>query len=821
VPCPDRSCGVEGPAASTRFLSVASRWSMQDGVDEMRWSINGLSAVEVASRVAAGHSNVVSTKSGRTVYQIVRANVFTRFNAILGSLFVVIVIVGPPQDGLFGLVLLINTTVGVAQELRARRVLDRLAILNAPEVHVMRGGGLSELALEDVVIDDIVELRPGDQVVADAVIVISRNLEVDESPLSGESQPIDKHELDTVLSGSVVIAGTATVKVTAVGDGSFAQQIQSDARRFSLATSELQNGINRILRMITWVMIPASVLLVTSQVVRSGQSIDQTARATVAGVGAMVPEGLVLLTTIAFALGALRLAQRRVLVQELAAIEGLARVDVVCVDKTGTLTEPLIELFEVVTFMDEQLDEVLGAMAGADPSPNATMRAASVLPEPADWSVNDAVPFSSERKWSAFDFRPHGTWVLGAPEIVTPQLSAQQAATVAQHLAAGRRVLSLARTSALISGDALPSGLVAAGLAVFEEQLRPDATTTVKYLLAQGVEIKVLSGDNPATVGSVAHRVGIPGAANPVDARSLPVDPGELQRVIDGSTVFGRVQPAQKRDIVMALQARGHVVAMTGDGINDIPALKAADLGIAMGSGSAATRAVGQIVLMDSSFESVPQLLDEGRRVIANVQRVAALFVTKTVYATVFAIVVGVTAFPYPFFPRHLTVVSTLTIGVPGFFLALAPGAPRAARGFVDGVLRFAIPAGVVTAAATMLAYVLARGPLGASNAQARTTATFMLLVLGLVVVILVARPLTMPRYLLVAAMAAGGVLVWVVPISRRVFALATPPADVLFTSLGVAVIAVPALVAARQIGRRVHRTANPSSNGGDKSEVR
>jgi cation-transporting ATPase E len=242
---------------------------MQDGVDEMRWSINGLSAVEVASRVAAGHSNVVSTKSGRTVYQIVRANVFTRFNAILGSLFVVIVIVGPPQDGLFGLVLLINTTVGVAQELRARRVLDRLAILNAPEVHVMRGGGLSELALEDVVIDDIVELRPGDQVVADAVIVISRNLEVDESPLSGESQPIDKHELDTVLSGSVVIAGTATVKVTAVGDGSFAQQIQSDARRFSLATSELQNGINRILRMITWVMIPASVLLVTSQVARA------------------------------------------------------------------------------------------------------------------------------------------------------------------------------------------------------------------------------------------------------------------------------------------------------------------------------------------------------------------------------------------------------------------------------------------------------------------------------------------------------------------------------------------------------------------------
>ncbi|MEO9181587.1 MAG: HAD-IC family P-type ATPase, partial [Acidimicrobiales bacterium] len=310
---------------------------------------------------------------------------------------------------------------------------------------------------------------------------------------------------------------------------------------------------------------------------------------------------------------------------------------------------------------------------------------------------------------------------------------------------------------------------------------------------------------NPATVGSVATRVGIPGAQNPVDARSLPADLGELTRVIEGSTVFGRVQPTQKRDIVTALQAIGRVVAMTGDGINDIPALKAADLGIAMGSGSAATRAVGQVVLMDSSFASVPQLLDEGRRVIANVQRVAALFVTKTVYATVFAVVVGVTAFPYPFFPRHLTIVSVLTIGVPGFFLALAPGAPRAERHFVDRVLRFAVPTGVVTAAATLLAYVLARGPLGASDAQARTTATFMLLSLGLVVVIFVARPLTPLRYLLVAAMALLGVLVWAIQLSRRVFALQTPSTGVLLMALGVAIIAVPVFLFAVRWGQRVH----------------
>lgn len=535
----------------------------------------------------------------------------------------------------------------------------------------------------------------------------------------------------------------------------------------------------------------------------------------------MVLEGLVLLTTVAFALGALRLARRRVLVQELAAIEGLARVDVLCIDKTGTLTEPLIGLFDVVALAGEKPSDALGAMAAADPSPNATMRAAGVLPEPAGWCLKDAVPFSSERKWSAFDFRTHGTWVLGAPEIVTPQLSPEQAAIAARHLAAGRRVLSLARTSTPLSGDALPPGLAIVGLAVFEEQLRSEAAKTVTYLLAQGVEIKVLSGDSAATVGSVADRVGIPGADDPVDARSLPQDLGELARAIEGSTVFGRDQPAQKRDIVTALRARGRVVAMTGDGINDIPALKAADLGIAVGSGSAATRAVGQIVLMDSSFASVPQLLDEGRRVIANVQRVAALFVTKTIYATVFAVVVGVTAFSYPFFPRHLTVVSTLTIGVPGFFLALAPGAPRAGRGFVDPVLRFAIPAGVVTATATLLVYALARGPLVSNNAQARTAATFMLLVLGLVVMILVARPLTLLRYLLVAAMAAGGVLVWALPSSRRVFAMETPPADVLLTALGIAVIAVPTLLLAVRIGRRVRGAKNPSSARGAESGAR
>jgi len=582
----------------------------------------GLSSEQAAARVAAGKANVGTNPAGRTVAQVLRANVFTRFNAILGSLFVIVLVVGPLQDGLFGIVLVLNTVIGVVQELRARRALDRLTVLNAPVAHAIRDGRAQDLPVDAVVEDDLLELRPGDQIVADGTVLTSGGLEVDESLLSGESLPIEKRPSDAMWSGSVVVAGSGTMEVRTVGDEAFAQRLQGEGRRWSLVRSELQRGTNQILRVITWTMVPIGILLVTSQTLRSGQGFAEAIRGTVAGVGAMVPEGLVLLTTLAFALGALRLARRRVLVQELAAIEGLARVDVLCIDKTGTLTEPGMRLFGVEPLSDAPAREALGAMAASDPTPNATMLAARALAPPSGWDLQAAVPFSAARQWSSMSFSDRGTWLLGAPEAVRVAFSPEGGAQLAQHRAAGRRVLVLAHSNGPVTADALPPRLEAAALVVFEERLRPDAGDTVSYLRAQGVEVKVLSGDNPDTVAAVARRVGIGGTGEPLDARGLPTDAASLALVVERTSVFGRVQPHQKRDIVAALQAGGHVVAMTGDGINDIPALKAADLGMAMGSGSPATRAVAQVVLLDSSFAVVPQILEEGRRVIANVQRV-------------------------------------------------------------------------------------------------------------------------------------------------------------------------------------------------------
>ena len=778
---------------------------------------DGLTAAEVAARVAAGRVNAVSGAEGRTLGQIVRANVLTRFNAILGALFVVVLVVGPIQDALFGIVLAVNTAIGLFEEVRAKRLLDRLVVLNAPSAHARRDGILRDVAVDAVVIDDVLEVRAGDQVIADGVLVEAVGLELDESLLSGESLAVPKSAGDEVWSGSAVVAGGGTMRVNRVGDEATAQRIQREGRRFSLVRSELVQGNNRLLQLVTWVMVPAGLLLVTSQAVRSGLPVNEAVRGSVAGVGAMVPEGLVLLTSIAFAVGATRLARRRVLVQELAAIEGLARVDVLCIDKTGTLTEPGMRLLAVEPLElaqgtpDVAAADALGAMAVADPAPNSTMLAARVLPAPAGWSPGRSVPFSSAREWSAMELGGRGTWVLGAPEVVLPRLPTDVASRVSAHADAGRRVLVLARTTTPLVGEDLPSGLVASGLVVLEERLRPEAARTIDYLQRQGVAVMVLSGDSPATVAAVAARVGVPQSGDPVDARTLPSDLDALATVLERSSVFGRVQPHQKRDAVLALQARGHVVAMTGDGVNDIPALKAADIGMAMGSGSPATRAVGRLVLLDSDFGVVPWILGEGRRVIANVQRVANLFVTKTVYAALLALAIGLSGLPYPFYPRHLTVVSSLTIGIPGFFLALAPGAPRARPGYVSRVLRFALPSGLVAGAATLGAFLAARDLGGATTAQARTVATWSLLVLGLVVLVLIARPLRPLRLLLVAALAGGGALVSAVPWSRQLFALAVPPSAAVAWAALVVAAAAPVLLAAVATAPRLAAVRGPS----------
>ena len=741
--------------------------------------------------MAAGAVNVVAPGGGRSVVQILRANVLTRFNAILGALFAVVLVFGPLQDGLFGIVLAVNALMGIAQELRAKHALDRLALLTAPHAHVVRDGAPRDIPVQDVVVDDLLELRPGDQIAVDGTVLTAAGLEVDESLLSGESMPVEKRARDTLLSGSAVLAGHGTMRADRVGADAFAQRLESDARRFDLVRSELRQGVNRILRVIGWLMVPLGALLVTSQVVRSGQSLGDAVRGSVAGVGAMVPEGLVLLTTIAFALGAVRLTRRRVLVQELAAIEGLARVDVLCIDKTGTLTEPGLHLADVVAVDGAPVREALGAIAAGDPAPNATMLASRALPAPEGWTAVRSIPFTSQRKWSAMEFAEKGSWVVGAPDVVMPALDARDAGEVKASARRGARVVLLARSPEHLSAGVLPDRLECAGWAVYEERLRPDAAQTIGYLRDQGVRVLVVSGDDPQTVAAVARNVGIAGTDRPLHAASLPAEPGALADALEGVSVIGRIQPYQKRDVVKALQSRGHVVAMTGDGVNDIPALKVADIGMAIGTGSPAARAVGRVVLLDGSFAVIPQILAEGRRVIANIQRVARLFVTKTVYATVLAAVVGISAVPYPFFPRHLTLVSSLTIGIPGFFLALAPGAPRAQPDFVRRVLCVALPAGLVAGAAVLAAYLVARDAFGAPGLAARTAATGVLVVVGLAVLLFVSKPVTAQRALLVLATAGAAVLVWVVPLGRHLFGLEAPPLPATLASAAIAAVAV------------------------------
>jgi cation-transporting ATPase E len=765
---------------------------------------DGLTAAEVAERVARGQTNQAGERTSRTYGEIVRANVFTRFNAILGVLLVVILIFGSPQDGLFGIVLVANALIGIVQEIRAKRTLDSLAVLNAPQARVVRDGEPSELPVESVVLDDLLELRTGDQVPADGLVRRADGLEIDESLLTGESDPVDKQVGADVMSGSIVVAGAGRFQATAVGADAYARKIATEARRFSLTHSELVDGINLLLRWIQYALFPIAALLLWRQL--SNHTFDNAITNTVAGVVGMVPEGLVLLTSLAFGLAAVTLARRKVLVQELPAVEGLARVDVVCLDKTGTLTEGdvVFDRLEVLPGCDDgTVRHALGALAD-DENRNATLAAIAGAFPPDGWARTGGIPFSSARKWSAAAFDGHGAWVIGAPEMILADAPEDPARREADELAAqGRRVLLLAAADGELVGEELPAGVHPAALVLLAEKIRSDARDTLRYFDEQGVALKVISGDNPRTVGAVAREVGLPGADDPVDARTLPDDRDELAAVLEEHSVFGRVTPQQKRAIVGALQSKSHVVAMTGDGVNDALALKDADIGIAMGSGAAATRAVAQLVLLDGRFSTMPGVVAEGRRVIANIERSANLFVTKTVYAVILALFVAIAGWNYPFLPRQLTIVSTFTIGIPGFFLAIAPNKQRYVPGFINRVLRFTVPAGIVAGSASLATYSIAFYGYDVPLKEARTATTITLVIVGLWVLLILARPLTVWRGVLAASMIACVGIILAVPALRDFYALELPPGDVTASALAVAAAACVLL----EVGWRTTRT--------------
>ncbi|MFE3036280.1 cation-translocating P-type ATPase [Streptomyces canus] len=761
----------------------------------------GLTAAEVAERVRRGQVNDVPVRSSRTLAEIVRANVFTRFNAIIGVLWLVMLFVAPFQDSLFGYVILANTGIGIVQEWRAKKTLDSLAVIGEARPTVRRDGTATAVSTSEIVLDDVIEIGPGDKAVVDGVVAEADGLEIDESLLTGEADPVVKRPGDQVMSGSFVVAGGGAFRATKVGREAYAAQLAEEASRFTLVHSELRSGISTILKYVTWMMVPTAIGLVVSQLFVKNNDLKDSIARTVGGIVPMVPEGLVLLTSVAFAIGVIRLGRKQALVQELPAIEGLARVDTVCLDKTGTLTEGGMDVTELRPLQgadESYVRKVLGALGASDPRPNASLQAIiDAYPDAEEWRCTESLPFSSARKYSGATFSEGGgetsTWLLGAPDVLLSPDDPALAETGRLN-EQGLRVLLLARAARDLDHPEVAKGARPTALVVLEQRLRPDAADTLRYFAEQDVRAKVISGDNAVSVGAVAAKLGLNGST--VDARELPDDPDGMAKALDEGTVFGRVTPQQKREMVGALQSHGHTVAMTGDGVNDVLALKDADIGVAMGSGSEATRAVAQIVLLDNSFATLPSVVAEGRRVIGNITRVATLFLVKTVYSVLLAILVVCWQVEYPFLPRHLTLLSTLTIGVPAFFLALAPNKERAQPHFVRRVMRYSIPGGVVAAVATFVTYLIARHHYtgtGALDAET-SAATLTLFLISMWVLAIIARPYTWWRIALVAAMGFGFVLVLTVPRLQHFFALKLVGVAMPWIAVGISVVAAAVL---------------------------
>ncbi|MGX1475545.1 UNVERIFIED_CONTAM: cation-transporting ATPase E [Streptomyces canus] len=772
----------------------------------------GLTAAEVAERVTRGQVNDVPVRSSRSMGEIVRANVFTRFNAIIGVLWLVMLFVAPFQDSLFGYVILANTGIGIIQEWRAKKTLDSLAVIGEARPTVRRDGTASQVSTSEIVLDDLIEIGPGDKAVVDGVVVEADGLEIDESLLTGEADPVVKRPGDQVMSGSFVVAGGGAFEATKVGREAYAAQLAEEASRFTLVHSELRSGISTILKYVTWMMVPTAIGLVISQLFVKDNDLKDSIARTVGGIVPMVPEGLVLLTSVAFAIGVIRLGRKQALVQELPAIEGLARVDTVCLDKTGTLTEGGMDITELRPLQgadESYVRKVLGALGESDPRPNASLQAIiEAYPDAEEWRCTESLPFSSARKYSGASFSEgdgeSSTWLLGAPDVLLPPGDPALADTGRLN-EQGLRVLLLARASRDLDDPEVARGARPTALVVLEQRLRPDAADTLRYFADQDVRAKVISGDNAVSVGAVAAKLGLNGSV--VDARRLSADQDGMAKELDEGTVFGRVTPQQKRDMVGALQSRGHTVAMTGDGVNDVLALKDADIGVAMGSGSEATRAVAQIVLLDNSFATLPSVVAEGRRVIGNITRVATLFLVKTVYSVLLAIFVVCWQVEYPFLPRHLTLLSTLTIGIPAFFLALAPNKERARPHFVRRVMRYSVPGGVVAAIATFVTYLIARHHYTGSGAlDAETSAaTLTLFLISMWVLAIIARPYTWWRLALVAAMGLGFVLVLMVPWLQDFFALKLVGVTMPWIAVGISMVAAATLeLLWRWVDRRV-----------------
>ncbi len=744
----------------------------------------GLTAAEAARRLRE-RGPLPSRSSSRSYRSIAIANTFTVFNLILFVFGVLTITLGDPRDALFLGIVVANAAIGTFQEVRAKRALDRLAALVAPRATVVRDGTPVEVAPDDVVVDDLVVLRAGGQVVADGRVATADGLALDESNLTGESEPVVRTPGDPVLSGSFATEGEGRYVATAVGADSRAARLAETARAFRHPRSPLEKAMDRLLIWLVAGMAPLAVALGVSLAIRD-VSQAQAVETMTAAVVNIVPEGLILLASLTAAVSAAKMARRGVLAQQLNAIESLASVSVLCTDKTGTLTEAALRVVATTPASgvgEDDLRRALGRFAASAPSRNGTLEAvhAAGLGDATAETPTAQVPFSSRRRWSALELGGDRL-VLGAPEALIGD-DAELAAAAADAAAQGRRVLALVAVDGPLPPAApdapLPDGRRPLGIVVLAERLRADATTTVDFLTDEQVALKVLSGDNPTTVGAIARDTGIPASGPALDGGALPADAAELLTAVRAAPAIGRISPEDKARVVGTLADAGEYVGMLGDGVNDVPALKRARLAIAQGSGTEMARSVSDLVLVSGEFSEVPRMVHEGRQILRNIQRVARLFVTKALFTAFLLVAIGLTTGIFPLLPRQFTLTSTFTIGIPAFLLALAPSSgPWRPDDFLKSIARFSIPAGIATGSGIVAAYLLMRHGLDGTLEEARTVTTATVVVAGLMIVMVLEDEPGKRRLAvgaLCVAMALGFVLVTALPFARAFFDLAPP----------------------------------------------
>ncbi|MDO4460152.1 MAG: HAD-IC family P-type ATPase [Clostridia bacterium] len=728
-----------------------------------KYLTDGLSLQEVNERHEQGLDNHDTGAKTRSVKQIILDNTFTFFNIVNFILVMMVILVGSFKNVTFFGTVIINAVIGMVQEIRSKKTIDKLSLISSPKVTVLREGQEKTIGVTEIVLDDLMILGIGNQVCSDSIIV-SGECEVDESLLTGESDPVNKKPGDHLLSGSFIVSGNVKARVEHVGEENYATQLAGNAKFIKKPNSEIVRSLNGIVKVVSFSLIPVGTALFCKAFFLQGDTLRNSVVSTVAALIGMIPEGLILLTSVVFAVSVVRLSRYKTLVQQLYCVETLARVDVLCLDKTGTITEGSMQVEGFIPFEghnEDEMAEICGALTTVLDDNNPTFNALlDMYGRNSDWTANDVQPFSSAKKWSGASFEGRGTYIMGAGEFILGENFESVRSITEKYSSKGSRVLLLAKSTENFRDKELPENIETVGLILISDKIREEAPATLRYFADQGVELKVISGDNPVTVSKIAEKAGLENADMYVDASTLHTDE-QIKDAVLKYSVFGRVTPDQKCKFVKFLKEAGHTVAMTGDGVNDVPALRESDCSIAMASGSDAARTVSDLVLLDSNFASLPKVVREGRRSINNLQRSAALFLTKTIFAILLSILFIFVKSSYLFQPIQISLISGLTIGVPSFILALEPNRDRVKGSFLLNVIRKAIPS-ALPVFFNIVFLVMVEESFGLSYEALSTVAVIVTFFAEMVMLFRVSFPFNAIRGTLFFAMAAGFILAYI-----------------------------------------------------------